>query len=280
MSQNSNLRQRIFRWLPFAACVLFGAIAAIFHPVVMGEAKPLVYLQLSAAVVPLVIIVAERIFRIRVPYFMHVIVALQIILAIDFGTALNAYVFIPYYDKFLHTFFGVWCAVFMYYFILRWSGQALNKWGMYALVLLSVLGFAALWEIFEYYTDLIFGNNAQGWKGMAEGQNPLTDTMLDIVVAAVGAFIFFVTLFADRRTGGRLYGSFAQQGAAAGGKGETADGGSMPEGSTASAGVPEEGEDADFSAGRNAAEAAPEEGASGEESAPDELGGARHNGRT
>lgn len=209
MSQNNNLKQIILRWLPCAACVLFGAIAAIFHPVVMGEARLLVYLQLSAAAVPLVIIVAERIFRVRVPYFMHVIVALQIILAIDFGTALNAYVFIPYYDKFLHTFFGVWCAVFMYYFILRWGGQALNKWGMYALVLLSVLGFAALWEIFEYYTDLIFGNNAQGWKGMAEGQNPLTDTMLDIVVAAIGAFIFFLSLFIDGRSGGRLYGAFA-----------------------------------------------------------------------
>ena len=96
----------------------------------------------------------------------------------------------------------------MYYFILRWGGQALNKWGMYALIVLSVLGFAALWEIFEYYTDLIFGNNAQGWKGMAEGQNPMTDTILDIVVAVIGAAIFFLSLLVDGRTGGRLYGSF------------------------------------------------------------------------
>ena len=208
MDKDNNLRSKIIRWLPFAACVVFAAIAAICHPLVAGEARTLVYLQLTAAFVPLAMIVAERIARIRIPYFMHVIVALQIILAIDFGTALDAYVWVPYYDKFMHTFFGVWCAVFMYYFILRWGGQALNKWGMYALIVLSVLGFAALWEIFEYYTDLIFGNNAQGWKGMAEGQNPMTDTILDIVVAVIGAAIFFLSLFVDVRTGGRLYGSF------------------------------------------------------------------------
>lgn len=208
MTEKSSVKSIILRWLPFAACVFFAIIAAIFHPMAVGEARMIVYLQLFAAVLPLLIIIAEHIFHIRVPYFMHVIVALQIILAIDFGTALNFYIFIPYYDKFLHTFFGVWCAIFMYYFVLRWGGDALNKWGMYILILMSVLGFAALWEVFEYYTDIIFGNNAQGWKGMSPGQNPMTDTMLDIVVAAIGAAIFFLSLYIDKRTGNRLYGSF------------------------------------------------------------------------
>lgn len=52
------------------------------------------------------------------------------------------------------------------------------------------LGMGALWEIFEFFMDQVFGTNMQ--KPMLNDASGLTDTMFDLIVDAVGALIISV----------------------------------------------------------------------------------------
>ncbi len=52
------------------------------------------------------------------------------------------------------------------------------------------LGIGALWEIFEFTMDQVFGMNMQ--KPMLNDDSGLTDTMFDLIVDAIGALIISV----------------------------------------------------------------------------------------
>lgn len=196
-------------WLPFAACLIFGVIALSLHHIVGPYVNKVVYLQVPAGMaVPLIFPALRRWAKIRVPFIFEIFIAVQIIISIDIGTALNMYLYIPHYDKFLHTYFGLWCAPLLFYFIGLWGGGSMKEWGKLILVMLGVLGVAAIWEIFEFTMSYVIENyDPQAWHGVAEsGGNPMWDTMMDIIVAVIGVAIFYVTFFVDKLFGGRLYG--------------------------------------------------------------------------
>ena len=202
-----KVRDNIFRWLPFAVCFVFGVIALSCHHIVCSSVNKVVYLQTPVCmVIPLIFPALEKWGKIKIPYFLVVVVAVQIIISVDLGTALNFYS-IPNYDKFLHTYFGVWCAQLIFYFIHLWGGGNIKMFCKLVLVMLGVLGVAAIWEIFEFtMSEIIPDYDPQVWRSAAAaGTNPLWDTMFDIIVAAIGVVIFYLTLLADKLAGGRIY---------------------------------------------------------------------------
>lgn len=202
-----KVRDNILRWLPFAACFVFGVLALSLHHIVSSSVNKVVYLQTPVCMaIPLVFPALEKWAKVKIPYFLVVVVAVQIIISVDLGTALNFYS-IPYYDKFLHTYFGVWCAQLLFYFIHIWGGGGMKLMWKLLIVLLGVLGVAAAWEIFEFaMSELISGYDPQGWNSaVAAGTNPLWDTIFDMIVAAIGFVIFCMTLLADKLFGGKIY---------------------------------------------------------------------------
>lgn len=212
-SSENKLKSAVIKWLPFSVCVAAGIAAVVLHPFVSAVYRPLIYLQIPVCTLIMLIFPAlGKWAKIKVPYFIEATIAFHIIISVDLGTALDGYRFIPHYDKFLHAFFGLWCSQLVYFFMLRWGAKNVSKTGICALVTLSVLGCAALWEVFEFTTDCIFGGDAQLWKyRVANGLNPMTDTMMDIVVTLIGIAVFFVTLYIDNRNGGKLYSSVAER---------------------------------------------------------------------
>lgn len=200
-------KKTIMMWAPLAFSLIFGILAVSLHHIACPEVIPSVYIQAPLyAIVPVIFPLLEKFAKIKIPYFLVVIVTVQIIISVDLGTALNFYAFIPNYDKFLHTYFGAWCAQLIYYFINLWGGQGMKMWGRLLLVMLSVLGVAAIWEISEYAMSLLFGTDPQLWKAaLASGGHPLADTIWDMIVAAIGVAIFYITLLIDVRTGGKIY---------------------------------------------------------------------------
>lgn len=203
-----KVRENILRWAPFAACVIFGVLALSLHHIVCPTVNKVVYLQVPVCMfIPLLFPALERWAKVKVPYFLVVVVAVQIIISVDLGTALNFYGLIPHYDKFLHTYFGVWGAQIVFYFLHLWGGGNMKMVWKLILVMLAVLGIAAIWEIFEFTMSCIISDyDPQLWHAaVASGGNPLWDTMMDIIVAAIGAGIFFVTLLADVLCGGKIY---------------------------------------------------------------------------
>lgn len=203
-----NKKQAVLRWAPFAFSLLFGILAVSLHHIACPEIIRSVYIQAPLyALVPLIFPALEKWAGVKVPYFLVVVITVQIIISVDLGTALNFYAFIPHYDKFLHTFFGVWCAQLVYYFINLWGGADMRTWAKMLFVMLSVLGVAALWEVSEYAMSLVFGTDPQLWKTVLSdpSYHPLRDTIWDIIVAAIGVGIFYLTVLADRLSGGKLY---------------------------------------------------------------------------
>ena len=200
-------KKRIIRALPFAACFVFGVLALALHHIVNPYFSSVVYIQVPVCmVIPLLFPVARKWLKIDIPFFFEVIVAVQLIVSVDLGTALGVYYLIPHYDKYLHAYFGVWCAMLVYYFVHLWGGRNLARTGIFLIVLLSTLGVAGCWEIFEYFMSLIFGGDPQVWKAaVAAGKNPMDDTMWDMIVAAFGVGIFYLTLAADKLARGALY---------------------------------------------------------------------------
>ncbi len=206
----NKTKRLILLWAPFAACFVFGVLALSLHHIACQPVNKVIYIQVPAGMlVPLVFPVIKRLLKVRVPYFIEVVVAVQIIISIDLGSALLFYN-TPYYDKFLHTFFGVWCAQLAYYFINYFGGRDINKPFKLVLVALCVLGAAGVWEIFEFaMSNIIEGYDPQVWhaavEGGANGGNPLWDTMYDMIVAVIGTAIFYITLAIDVATKGKLY---------------------------------------------------------------------------
>ncbi|MDX1579126.1 MAG: hypothetical protein R3266_11610, partial [Gemmatimonadota bacterium] len=69
------------------------------------------------------------------------------------------------------------------------------------------VGLGALWEIFEYSMDVIFGMDMQ--KAMLGDPSGLTDTMWDLIVDTVGAAVIAVMGFGYLKTQGNA--SFLEQ---------------------------------------------------------------------
>lgn len=63
---------------------------------------------------------------------------------------------------------------------------------------LFAIGIGALWEIFEYAMDVIFGTNMQ--KPMLGDPSGLTDTMWDMIVNTLGALVISVLGYGHLKT--------------------------------------------------------------------------------
>lgn len=189
------------KWLPLFATLVLSAVTLVIYSVVNDERTMRMYLQIAAAafvpgILPLIGNVTKREF----PIFPNVLISLHIVLANNLGSALGFYNCIGAWDLIMHGYFGFVFSVIIYILLLRWNGEALNKFGFCAIIFLSTLGAAALWEIWEFSCDTFLGCDAQRVKEALEnGTSPVEDTMTDIIVAIVGIAVFFTVLYIDKK---------------------------------------------------------------------------------
>ena len=159
-------------------------------------------------------------FRFFSPRFQN-ITALGFFLGSFGGAYLQFYYLVPAYDKILHA-FGTAEAVYIGYEYVCATQLKLKKTCPAQIATLCALGFgfvlASGWELFEFTYDQFFGGDAQHWNfknaldtvggdptkifqlfpikdmQLFEQRFPLMDTMGDIVLNFIGAFILFAIL--------------------------------------------------------------------------------------
>lgn len=112
-------------------------------------------------------------------------------LTVFLGSAYNFYELFGWWDGFVHTLFGILGGLFgflvLYIFYARHDLTISPLMvALFALAFAVMLG--TFWEFFEYTLDSLFGTNLQHVP-----QTGVTDTMVDLIVASVGA-LFTVTL--------------------------------------------------------------------------------------
>lgn len=139
--------------------------------------------------------------QLDIPQKMIIVYAVYLYCAIYLGEIHSFYYHIPYWDSILHAFSGMAFGAIGFSII-----SLLNKSETVplslspAFVMLFAFCFSVsigvLWEIYEFFIDSIFHTNMQ--KYMIEGgellfgQSALIDTMKDLIIDTVGAFVMSI----------------------------------------------------------------------------------------
>lgn len=113
-----------------------------------------------------------------------------IIGAMYFGSVFNFYEIIPMYDKFLHLLSGFVASTIGFVIFLNITNNEINIYKSYAPALFSIIfaiAVAAIWEIWEFSTDQLFGFLSQN--------NSLHDTMWDIICGSAVGVISSIPIF-------------------------------------------------------------------------------------
>lgn len=206
----SEKKEIIIDFIPFFVSVAATAVCFSIYFFALHKSYPLdilkgCFMPLVALVVPLV----NLIFKVRIPFAFNIAVAVFAFCGIDLASVLGFYGF-PYYDKFLHTSFGVLGAFGVFIVLLYGKGERMRGWCFFLVIFLGVLGLAALWEIYEYASGAVLHYDMQHWipdlgqvgdMSVAEffaSYDPLWDTIWDMIVAAIGVLLFYLILLLDR----------------------------------------------------------------------------------
>lgn len=149
----------------------------------------------------------SKFFKIEIHPFLKIYLFIYITFGSLFGNVFNLYYIIPFWDKLLHFFSGIFlmCTAFIFINIYTEKGYiSLNKTFTITAALFFTLSVGAVWEFFEYIADLILDTNMQRYvlkdKTPLIGQAALHDTMQDMLWAAVGAIVTSIGyIFVEKR---------------------------------------------------------------------------------
>ena len=146
-----------------------------------------------------------------IPSNMMILYVLFLYGAIFLGEVMAFYYRVPHWDTFLHTLSGAMLGALSYSvitFLNKSDGVPINMSPLFVafFAFCFSMTMGMLWEIYEYGMDVFFGTNMQKFllQGGAPlmGQAALVDTMKDLIVDAIGAFVMavvgYISLKRDR----------------------------------------------------------------------------------
>lgn len=203
------------QWLPFAITAFCAIITLLIYACSAPQPDYVVFLQvIVAALIPAILPLLSCITQSAYPVFLNLLFSAHVIFAVDLGCAMSFYDRFYWWDIFMHSFFGFIASAGFYVLLLKWNGAYLKRFGFYALIFLSTMGCAAIWEVFEFSCDQLLQLDAQRvMESISLGHTPVYDTMVDMIVAIAGIIVFYATVFFDhlreKKSGRSFYGTFA-----------------------------------------------------------------------
>lgn len=222
-----NRKKKNLQWLPLLLTLCCAAITLLIYTLSPNQRDYVVFLQvIFGALIPAILQIVSYATKEDFPLFLNLLFSIHIILAVDLGCAMSFYDRFYWRDMLMHGCFGLIASMSFYILLLKWNGGNLKRFGFFALIFLSTMGCAAIWEIFEFTCDQILDIDAQRvMESIAMGHTPVYDTMMDIIVAIAGICVFYISLLIDSlcksKLGKSLYGRFIYIPVTA--KGKTAD---------------------------------------------------------
>ncbi|CAE6489521.1 putative membrane protein DUF2238 [Nitrosomonas nitrosa] len=150
------------------------------------------FLLIAISIITLLPIVLNRKFRFYIPAEFQILTIIFVFAALFLGEIHRYYDRWWWWDIALHGSSGLLLGIFgfLLVYVLNENERAQLSMrprfiALFAFVFAVAVG--ALWEIFEFAVDQIFGANMQ--KPMLGDDSGLTDTMWDLIVDAIGALI-------------------------------------------------------------------------------------------
>lgn len=170
-----------WRGLWLNAAIVAGVMAVTMAPLVLRDRLP-----------------------VRIPYTFQAMVVVFVFAALFLGEVRNYYERFWWWDITLHTSSGLLLGLlgFMLIYILNEDERIhldVRPGFMTLFAFAFALSFGAVWELFEFAADQIFGTTMQ--KPMLGDASGLTDTMVDLLVDALGAAVVSLYGFRYMRRG-------------------------------------------------------------------------------
>lgn len=151
--------------------------------------------------------ILEKRWKIDIPNFMEIIFILFCSAALLFGEIAEFYVYVSHWDSLLHTISGSLIAIIGFSIINLLNDNPkkhmhLSPFFVSLFVICFSLTMGVVWEIFEFVVDLTTGSNMQRYMNsqtgeMLIGQKALMDTMKDLILDFLGAFVVAVLGYID-----------------------------------------------------------------------------------
>ena len=145
--------------------------------------------------------IIEKKIKIEIPSTMLLLYTLFLYCAIYLGEVKNFYYTIPYWDTILHTCSGAMLGALGFSFVSLLNHQReipvqLTPVFVSLFAFCFAITLGVFWEIYEFTFDGILGLNMQKFAletgELLVGRSALTDTMKDLVVDSIGAFVMSV----------------------------------------------------------------------------------------
>ncbi|MCO6474362.1 MAG: hypothetical protein PHW27_11240 [Melioribacteraceae bacterium] len=144
--------------------------------------------------------------NIHIPVILESIVTIYIFAAIFLTTSLDLFTRYVWWDMFLHTFSGMLLAFIGFlgiYKINRSRSMDLSSFLAAAFAFGFSISLSVLFEIYEFFLDVVFGTRHQSWGytnpvfelGNDYQGSGLRDTMTDLICDTVGAFIISLLFY-------------------------------------------------------------------------------------
>lgn len=140
-------------------------------------------------------IILGRRFQVKIPHEFECLAVVFLYASLFLGEVHGYYLRYWWWDVVLHTGSGFLLGIlgFLLVYVLNEKKEIemeLNPKFIAMFAFLFAMGMGAIWEIFEFAIDQIFGTNMQ--KSMFNDPSGLTDTMWDLIVDGIGAFIISI----------------------------------------------------------------------------------------
>ncbi len=162
---------------------LVAIISSLYIVVTKDNGIGLILKDSSIVITITIPYILEKIFKIKIDNKIKFVYIFFIFLAHFIGVILEVYNKIYCYDKIVHFLSGVLTS-YLSLLILSVFNKDKNKLFNSIYMIIFTLAIAALWEMFEYTANIVFGGDAQ--KVILTGVN---DTMQDIIVAFMGSIL-------------------------------------------------------------------------------------------
>jgi uncharacterized membrane protein YjdF len=134
-------------------------------------------------------------FRLVLPYELEILAIVFAFASLFLGEVRGFYTAYPWWDSVLHATSGLLLGIFGFMLVHALNesdelGVSLKPGFVAFFAFLFALGVGTVWEIFEFAMDTFAGTNMQ--KAMFGDPSGLTDTMVDLILDATGAFVISI----------------------------------------------------------------------------------------
>lgn len=154
-----------------------------------------VFETLAILIITFLPMILGRRFQVKIPHEFECLAVVFLYASLFLGEVYGYYVRFWWWDIVLHTGSGFLLGIlgFLLVYVLNEKKEIemeLNPKFIALFAFLFAMGMGAIWEVFEFAMDQSFGTNMQ--KSMFNDPSGLTDTMWDLIVDGVGAFIISI----------------------------------------------------------------------------------------